>query len=86
MVKLAEEVMIVLMAFNQITRMVISNFFPGESKNSISKIIIHPVINIYPKANDNSIQRFMVIVNANDFLVGRCVGQSNSVFRTNVIE
>ena len=38
MVEVAAEVMVVLMALNQIAIMVISSFFPGKSKNSISKI------------------------------------------------
>ena len=37
MVEVAAEVVVVLMALNQIARMVISSFFPGESKNSILK-------------------------------------------------
>ena len=40
MVEVAAEVMVVLMALNQIARMVISSFFPGESKNSISTFIL----------------------------------------------
>ena len=37
MVEVAAEVMVVLMALNQIARMGISSFFPGKTKNFILK-------------------------------------------------
>ena len=38
MVEVVEEVIVVVMALNQIARMVISSFLPGKNKNSILKI------------------------------------------------